>query len=107
MVHGMRAHRFALSLLILGAAACAPVQSKTHFDRWDEYAAKTTETADEAPAKPAPAPTPAAAPAPAPAPDTPVYGGGTSTPPISRTSTASRVVRPGETPATGDDDVIY
>jgi len=94
-------------------AACAPVQSKTHFQRWDEHAAKIAAEEPEAPeagpaakkATPAPA-------AKAPPPATEVYGssgGASSTPPITNTSTKSRVVRPGDQPAASpaDEDVIY
>lgn len=112
MVRAMRAIHLVCATAILGlGAACAPVQTKTHFDRWEEYSAKIAaeEAAEEAKKKgmaPAasPAPAPAAQPAAAPA-AAPVYG--TSTPPVTRTSTGSRVIRPGSTPAGGDEDVIY
>jgi hypothetical protein len=102
----MRALRLALTSALLGltALACAPVQTKTHFQRWDEHSAKLA--AEEAAA---PAATPGsgvkggATPAPtAPAPTASASPGGT------RTATASsRVVRPQDTPPPAEEDVIY
>lgn len=115
MVRAMRAIRLLCGTAILGLGlGCAPVQGKTHFQRWDEHSAKIqAEEAAEADAAPAPAgkaapakATPAARATPPPA-SAPVYGSGSSTPPITKTATASRVIRPGDAPATGDDDAIY
>jgi len=114
MVRPMRALRLICGTAVLGlAASCAPVQSKTHFQRWDEHAAKmAAEEAAAADAAPAastaakPAATPAAAPAASPG-SAPVYGSSNDTPAITGTSTASRVIRPGSTPAASDDDAIY
>lgn len=118
MVRAMRALRFACATTLLGlGVGCAPVQSKTHFERWDEYAAKTASETETTPAEEATGPSSSATPAssttpppPPPARDPlasdPVYGSGASAP-ATTTSTKSRVVRPGDTPAIGDEDVIY
>ena len=115
MVRRMRALYLACALGASSfAVACAPVQNKTHFQRWDEYAAQTaTEEAKSAADKPKPKGMGDATMAPS---DTGSTGSSDTysepsgtTPPISRTSTASsRVVRPAETPPPADDDdVIY
>lgn len=112
MVRPMRALRLICGTAVLGlAASCAPVQSKTHFQRWDEHAAKIAAeegaAADAAPTATAkPAATPVAAPAASPG-SAPVYGSSNDTPAITGTSTASRVIRPGAAPAASDDDAIY
>ena len=106
MVRAMRAIRLALTSALLGLAAmaCAPVQSKTHFQRWDEHADKVA--AEEAAAAPegGPGSTAKGTSTPAKAAPTPVASG---TPPITRTSTGSRVVRPQDAPPPPDEDVIY
>ncbi len=108
----MRAPRFVFATALCGLGiACAPVQSSTHFQRWDTHSAKLKAEAppsDEA--APTVSTTPVAAPAPTPAATSAVvYGtGGGETPAITATSSASRVIRPGDAPAsTDDDDAIY
>ena len=108
MVRAMRALRLALTCALLGVTglACAPVQSKTHFQRWDEYHAKLD--AEEAAAAAAEGSEAAPASTPAKAKTAPTAASAsTSTPPITTTATASRVVRPQETTPPADEDVIY
>lgn len=104
----MRALRFVVASALCGLGfACAPVQSSTHFQRWDSHAAKVKA---EAPASDEAAPTTDTTPVAAPATTSDVvYGtGGGATPAITATSSASRVIRPGDAPAsTDDDDAIY
>ncbi len=107
----------ALSLALLlgtGALACAPRNTKTHYERWAEEAEKrkAEEAAEEAAQEKATAtgmkqtPPASGSKAKTPPPPTSNYSSlpPNDTPAITRTATKSRVVKPDDTK---DEDVIY
>lgn len=110
----MRASTLLSLATFLTFAACAPIQNQTHYERWDAYAAAQPqeeeaspeaapkEMKSEKPKTEAKAP-PASPPPPAPPADYSSLGGD-STPSITKTATASRVVKPESEP---EDEPIY